>query len=144
MSTRVPYKVQHHALLAVNASIVEAQAIEKEIDILQHEIAAFEDGGPEPDRLARAVANVLLKEYIGFPTDGTFTIERNGQLEDVEYPITYAGLTNVLNELVPGDKLGFRPGPNGAYETAARRVKEEIAILAASQALGEPVSQYAN
>jgi len=139
---------------ALIAAATEAQAIIRDGKRAQQDLLAYEKGeGPAPDNIARAVANVLLKEQVGFPTDGTFTVTfQDGTVDPVEYPLTFAGFTNAVNfALEHRAQLGFKPGPDGAYATSIARAKEEAAqfeqdirTAQAAAALGEALSKALN
>lgn len=142
--SRLTPLIYGRAVASLVAAISEGRTIAAEVQALDKALADYEKGGPEPDILAQAAANVLFKDQIGFPTDGTFTVTRGGIVDPVEYPLTFAGFSNAVNEAGTDGELGFKPGPNGAYETAAREALEQFQTLIASQRLGEPTSRYAN
>lgn len=108
--------------------IQAAQTFEQAAQIVQNEVRDYEYGGSDvpPDSFARAVATILATQSPGLVTDGTFALKNvDGTFDPVEYPLTFAGITNAINEQAgrEGVSLEFRPGPNGAWATAEAEAK---------------------
>ncbi len=95
------------------------------------------------DAVAGAIARIVESDHGTIPpTDGTFTLTNaDGSVEPVEYPLTWAGLVNVLNEQTPDQRLDFKPGPNGAYATLEAQAAALDLANAFEQAFGTPVGR---
>lgn len=139
-------RLQSYTISAVRGLDAAIKALDIEGGELLLAVHNYEEhDGPAPDILARAIAFILLTDNVGFPSDGVFTITRADGVEDgVAYPITFAGLTNALNELQSGDTLGFRAGPDGPYATATAQAKDFLETLIASNKIGQPPSDARN
>lgn len=136
---------------ALQALRIQAAALHYQQQVLTtvlFERYADQTGVPAPvipeggkDVVAKIIAGIASTEHVGPPTDGTFTLTKDGVTDPVEYPLTWAGLTNVANEQTVEQELGFKPGPDGAYASIEAEIAAARAAAVFERTFGTPVGQ---
>lgn len=117
------------------------ELLQKGATILKNVQAGKLVSSADLDVLASIAATALnsVPGGVGAVSDGTFTVSRggpiDGTLDPVEYPLTWAGYTNALNEAVDGeDTVEFRAGPDGAFATKSANARAQSEAFQAAQA----------
>lgn len=128
-------------ILARNISLLTTLIAQRYAD----QVPGAQNIAPPPvevlDGVAGLVAEVIndaQRGETGPPTDGYFVLNNpDGTTEAVEYPLTWAGLENLLREQTEVQTLGFKPGPDGGWATYNAKLAEWIEARKANAAFAE-------